>query len=56
MVRGIAGGVTRVPDGETVWVTDAQGFQHKIFLLGIDALESRQSFGGELIARLKASR
>ena len=52
--REIVGVVTRVSDGDTIWVTDAQRVRHKIRLLGIDAPESSQAFGGESTARLKA--
>ena len=50
----ISGTVTRVSDGDTVWVTDAQRYRHKIRLLDIDAPESSQTFGAESTARLKA--
>ena len=41
----IKGTVTRVSDGDTVWVTDAQRMRHKIRLVDIDAPESSQPFG-----------
>lgn len=50
----VAGVVTKVSDGDTIRVTDAQGVQHKIRLLDIDAPESSQTFGGESTARLKS--
>ncbi len=50
----VAGVVTKVADGDTIRVTDAQGVQHKIRLLDIDAPESTQTFGGESTARLKS--
>lgn len=50
----VAGVVTKVADGDTIRVTDAQGVQHKIRLLDIDAPESSQTFGGESTARLKS--
>ena len=50
----ISGTVTRVSDGDTVWVTDSQRYRHKIRLLDIDAPESSQTFGAESTARLKA--
>ena len=50
----VAGVVTKVSDGNTIRVTDAQGVQHKIRLLDIDAPESSQTFGGESTARLKS--
>ena len=43
----ITGRVTRVSDGDTVWVTDAAGGRHKIRLDRIDAPEKDQSWGGE---------
>lgn len=42
----IHGIVTRVSDGDTVWVTDAAG-KHKIRLAKIDAPESDQPYGKE---------
>ena len=52
-VRSIAGMVTRVSDGDTVWVTDASG-KHKVRLNRIDAPESDQPFGKESAAHLKS--
>ena len=42
----IQGKVTRVSDGDTVWVADAAG-KHKIRLVKIDAPESDQPYGKE---------
>jgi len=39
------GRVVSIADGDTITVLDAQHVQHKIRLQGIDAPESRQSFG-----------
>ncbi|MBQ7682007.1 MAG: thermonuclease family protein [Oscillibacter sp.] len=50
----VAGVVTRVSDGDTIWVTDAARLRHKVRLLDIDAPESSQPFGAESTARLKA--
>ena len=44
--KSIVGKVTRVSDGDTIWVTDAAG-KHKIRLDKIDAPESDQPFGKE---------
>lgn len=44
--KSIVGKVTRVSDGDTIWVTDATG-RHKIRLDKIDAPESDQAFGKE---------
>ena len=52
--REVSGVVTRVSDGDTIWVQDAKGLRHKIRMLDIDAPESSQSFGGESTARLKS--
>ena len=52
-VREIVGKVTRVSDGDTVWVTDSAG-KHKIRLNRIDAPESDQPFGKESTAHLKS--
>ena len=52
--REVAGGVTKVSDGDTIRVTDAQGAQHKIRLLDIDAPEAGQTFGAKSAARLNA--
>lgn len=50
----VAGVVSRVCDGDTIWVEDAKGLRHKIRMLDIDAPESSQEFGGESTARLKS--
>ena len=50
--KKIVGKVTRVSDGDTVWVTDATG-RHKIRLVKIDAPESDQPFGKESTQFLK---
>lgn len=52
--REVSGVVTRVSDGDTIWVQDAKGLHHKIRMLDIDAPESTQKFGGESTARLKS--
>ena len=52
--REIVGVVTRVSDGDTIWVTDAQKVRHKIRLFGIDAPKANAAFGGESSARLQA--
>ena len=52
-VREIVGRVTRVSDGDTVWVTDAAG-RHKVRMERIDAPESGQPFGKEAAAHLKS--
>ena len=44
--KKIVGTVTRVSDGDTIWVTDAAG-KHKVGLVNIDAPESDQPFGKE---------
>lgn len=51
--REITGKVTRVSDGDTVWVTDESG-KHKVRLNRIDAPESDQPFGKESTAHLKS--
>lgn len=43
----LVGKVTKVSDGDTVWVTDKKGAREKIRLNGIDAPESKQPFGKE---------
>ena len=50
----VTGVVTRVSDGDTLWVTDASRLRHKVRMLDIDAPESAQPFGAESTARLKA--
>lgn len=50
--KSIVGTVTRVSDGDTIWVTDAAG-KHKIRLDKIDAPESGQVFGKESTQFLK---
>lgn len=50
----VTGVVTRVSDGDTLWVTDAARLRHKVRMLDIDAPESAQPFGAESTARLKA--
>ena len=52
--REIVGVVSRVSDGDTIWVTDAQKVRRKIRLYGIDAPKANVSFGGESSARLQA--
>ena len=51
--KEIAGKVTRVSDGDTVWVSDSLG-RHKVRLNRIDAPESGQPYGKESAARLKS--
>ena len=51
--REITGRVTRVSDGDTVWVSDSLG-KHKVRLNRIDAPESDQPFGKESAAHLKS--
>ena len=50
----VEGLVTRVSDGDTIWVEDARGTRHKIRLLDIDSPESTQRFGGKSTARLQS--
>ena len=45
--------VTRVSDGDTVWVTDAAKLKHKVRLDRIDAPEKDQPWGRESSAVLK---
>lgn len=45
--RTIEGRVTRVSDGDTIWVTDAMNLRRKIRMLDIDAPESSQPYGKE---------
>ena len=49
----ITGKVTRVSDGDTVWVTDAAKLKHKVRLDRIDAPEKDQPWGRESSAVLK---
>ena len=51
--REIVGVVSRVLDGDTIWVTDAQKVRHKIRLYGIEAPKAKAAFGGESAARLQ---
>ena len=50
--KKIVGKVTRVSDGDTIWVTDAAG-KHKVGLVKIDAPESDKPFGKESTQFLK---
>jgi endonuclease YncB( thermonuclease family) len=50
----VTGVVTRVSDGDTLWVTDAARLRHKVRMLDIDAPESSQPFGAESTAYLKS--
>lgn len=43
----ISGKVTKVSDGDTVWITDAANEKHKIRLARIDAPEKSQPWGAE---------
>jgi len=45
--RVIEGKVTRVSDGDTIWVTDGMNLRHKIRMLDTDAPESSQVYGSE---------
>lgn len=47
----LVGNVTKVSDGDTVWVTDNKGEREKIRLNGIDAPESTQAFGKKGLCR-----
>lgn len=49
----ITGKMTRVSDGDTVWVTDAAKLKHKVRLDRIDAPEKDQPWGRESSAVLK---
>ena len=49
----ITGRLTRVSDGDTVWVTDAAKLRHKVRLDRIDAPEKDQPWGKESAAALK---
>ena len=50
----ITGRVTRVSDGDTVWVTDAAKLKHKVRLDRIDAPEKDQPWGMESSSFLKS--
>ena len=50
--KKIVGTVTRVGDGDTIWVADAAG-KHKVGLVKIDAPEINQPFGKESMQFLK---
>ena len=50
----VTGVVTRVSDGDTLWVADAARLRHKVRLLDIDAPESSQPSGAESTAYLKS--
>ena len=50
----VAGKVTRVSDGDTIWVIQANGLRTKVRMNKIDAPESDQPWGEESTARLKA--
>ena len=52
----VSGVVTRVPDGDTIWVEDAKRLRHKVRMLDIDAPESTQKFSGESTASLRRLR
>ena len=49
----ICGKVTKVSDGDTVWITDAANEKHKIRLARIDAPEKSQPWGSESAAVLR---
>ena len=51
--QSIVGKVTRVSDGDTIWVNDRHG-RHKVRLNRIDAPESNQPFGDESTAHLRS--
>ena len=51
--RGAVGRVTRVSDGDALWVTDAKGVRAKVRLDRIDAPESDRPWGREATAYLK---
>ena len=51
--KEISGKVTRVSDGDTIWVSDRLG-RHKVRMNRIDAPESDQAFGKESTAHLKS--
>lgn len=48
----LVGKVTKVSDGDTIWVTDASGKREKIRMDRIDAPESKQAYGKEATAAL----
>jgi endonuclease YncB( thermonuclease family) len=43
--RELIGRVSDVPNGDTIIVTDKNNKRHKVYLLGIDAPETKQRFG-----------
>ena len=49
----ISGKVTKVSDGDTVWITDAANERYKIRLARIDAPEKSQPWGAESAAVLR---
>lgn len=49
----VVGKVTRVSDGDTLWVTDVANVKHKVRLDRIDAPEKDQPWGKESAATLK---
>ena len=51
--QSICGKVTKVSDGDTVWITDAANERHKIRLARIDAPEKSQPWGKESAAVLR---
>ncbi|MCR5752510.1 MAG: thermonuclease family protein [Kiritimatiellae bacterium] len=50
----LVGKVTRVSDGDTIWVRDRLGQRHKVRLNRIDAPESDQPFGKESTLHLQS--
>ena len=44
----LRGRVVAVADGDTVMVLDAEGYQHKVRLAGVDAPEKAEPFGQAL--------
>ena len=50
----LVGKVTRVSDGDTIWVSDRLGQRHKVRLNRIDAPESDQPFGKESTLHLQS--
>lgn len=49
----VVGRVTRVSDGDTLWVSDAANVKHKVRLDRIDAPEKDQPWGKESAAALR---